>query len=367
MIRVLHVLDELRLSGVERRILTAVDSWTSAGISTAVVATGAEVGPAVQRFDDAGVAVHHVPYRPRPGYVRDLAALARTHADVVQFHTERAFIHSELACRAVGCAVIHSPCTVIQIGGLWRARRIVQRWLARRAGVEMVTIGDSVHENERVHFKNPSRIIRNYINTQRFAVGDRGAARLAIGIEGERLVICSVGNCLGYKNHSEMFEAVGLWGGTRDDWTFLHAGHEIETGERELVESLGIADRCRFLGPVDDPATVLRAADVFVMPSLSEGLGNAALEAASCGLTLVLTNVAGLRDLKGHVELAIWTDTDAESIAAGLEGAADQARKVEPQQRARQHDAVKRTFGVERGAAEYAELYREIGSSRRGR
>jgi glycosyltransferase involved in cell wall biosynthesis len=361
-IRVLHVLDELRLSGVERLILTANDAWNAAGIITAVAATGPSVGPAAQAFRSAGIEVHHLHYRPRPGYIRDLASLARSEADIIQFHTERAFIYSELACRAVKCAVIHSPCSVIKIGGFWRLRRIAQRWLARRADIKMITIGDSVHDHERKHFKNPSRMIRNFIDTGRFVVGDRATAREVYGVPSDHVVLCSVGNCLDVKNHRSMFEALAAWGSARSDWTFLHVGHEIVAGERDLVRTLGIDDRCQFLGPVNDPESVLQASDVFVMPSLGEGLSIAALEAAACGLVLVLADVTGLRDLKPYIEQGTWTGTDTHSITAGISWAANRSKLVASHQRSAQHDIIIRTFGVERGAAEYASLYHEIGA-----
>ena len=53
----------------------------------------------------------------------------------------------------------------------------------------------------------------------------------------------------------------------------------------------------RFVGQVEDVAPYLQAADVFVLPSATEGLSNALLEAMSCGLAVIATEVGGNRDL----------------------------------------------------------------------
>src|SRR5207302_1361596 len=59
------------------------------------------------------------------------------------------------------------------------------------------------------------------------------------------------------------------------------------------VASLGLGDRFRVLGYVDDAAAVLSASDVFVLASQVEGLPIALLEAMAMGLPVVATSVGG--------------------------------------------------------------------------
>jgi len=65
----------------------------------------------------------------------------------------------------------------------------------------------------------------------------------------------------------------------------------------DLAASLGIADRVQFVGAVDDPADYLRAADVFVLPSLAEGMSNSLLEAMSTALPCAVSGIGGNTDL----------------------------------------------------------------------
>ena len=65
----------------------------------------------------------------------------------------------------------------------------------------------------------------------------------------------------------------------------------------ELAASLGIADRVQFTGGVDDPADYLRAADVFVLPSVAEGMSNSLLEAMATALPCAVSGIGGNTDL----------------------------------------------------------------------
>jgi glycosyltransferase involved in cell wall biosynthesis len=65
----------------------------------------------------------------------------------------------------------------------------------------------------------------------------------------------------------------------------------------EQAAQLGIGDRVHFAGSVADPAEHLRAADVFVLPSVAEGMSNSLLEAMATGLPSLVSDIGGNRDL----------------------------------------------------------------------
>jgi glycosyltransferase involved in cell wall biosynthesis len=71
----------------------------------------------------------------------------------------------------------------------------------------------------------------------------------------------------------------------------------IGTGSSEAELRAMSGPRVRFIGQVDDVAPYLQAADVFVLPSATEGLSNSLLEAMSCGLAVIATAVGGNLDL----------------------------------------------------------------------
>jgi glycosyltransferase involved in cell wall biosynthesis len=63
------------------------------------------------------------------------------------------------------------------------------------------------------------------------------------------------------------------------------------------ARTLGIADRVQFTGPLSDPADALRAADVFALPSVAEGMSNSLLEAMASALPCLASAIGGNTDL----------------------------------------------------------------------
>jgi glycosyltransferase involved in cell wall biosynthesis len=72
-------------------------------------------------------------------------------------------------------------------------------------------------------------------------------------------------------------------------------------GDREnlacLADRLGISNHVQFVGAVPDPADYLRAADLFVLPSIAEGMSNSLLEAMATGLPCIVSGIGGNSDL----------------------------------------------------------------------
>ncbi|GAC1474767.1 MAG: glycosyltransferase [Isosphaeraceae bacterium] len=84
----------------------------------------------------------------------------------------------------------------------------------------------------------------------------------------------------------------------------------VGTGaERDRLEqragTLGIADRVTFTGAVKDTADLLRAADLFVLPSVAEGMSNSLLEAMATALPCVASDIGGNQDLLGEGDAGI--------------------------------------------------------------
>lgn len=89
---------------------------------------------------------------------------------------------------------------------------------------------------------------------------------------------------------------------------------------RHAAQQFGLAEHCEFLGAVAHPEVEFGTADLFVNPSRSEGLPNAVLEAAACGLPLVLSDIPIHREIATSVGMAdyLFPTGDEQALAQRL-------------------------------------------------
>jgi len=321
--RLLIVLNELTWSGAERMMQAAAGLWQQAGYEPHILVIGSEKGDFAPVLAECGYAIHLLGFSRSPLFVLYLLAFYRGGDwDAVHIHTEQAAFWHALAARLAArrCRLVRTIHNVFAFRGALRWRRSLQRWVMRHwLGVRSTAPSRSIIDNEREAFRNPVRLIPNWIHLEVPASEETArAGRASLGMDDEIKVILSVGNCSETKNHGTLLHALARLPADFP-WAYLHVGtSEEEEGERALAVRLGIADRCRFLGR-RDARSVLPSADVFVMPSLGEGLGLAAVEALAEGIPCVLSHVAGLRDLVPYKAAIHWCDPEKpEEIATAI-------------------------------------------------
>ncbi|MGB3847667.1 MAG: glycosyltransferase [Sphingopyxis sp.] len=133
------------------------------------------------------------------------------------------------------------------------------------------------------------------IDTARFHPGDRAAARATLGMD-DTPAILTVGALIPRKGQALVIEALAALPGVH---YWLAGAGDAERDYRALAARLGLADRVHLLGPVAnaDLPQLYRAADAVVMPSVSEGLANAWVEALACGTPIVISDAGGAAEL----------------------------------------------------------------------
>jgi teichuronic acid biosynthesis glycosyltransferase TuaC len=137
-------------------------------------------------------------------------------------------------------------------------------------------------------------VLRNGVDLQTFAPGDRHKARAELAVQGR--VLLSVGHLIDLKGHAIVVAALSQI----SRCTLLIAGEGPDLVRlRTLASQLGLADRVRFLGAV--PHEQLRkyylAADALVLASRHEGWPNVLLEAIACGTPVIASAVGGIPEI----------------------------------------------------------------------
>jgi glycosyltransferase involved in cell wall biosynthesis len=151
---------------------------------------------------------------------------------------------------------------------------------------------------DRAHLP-PERIlvIHNGVDVRSFSL-PRGAFRRSEGIPAECTVITTVGRLDTQKGLPYLLEAAELVTRGHPEVRFLVVGEGPRRGD--LVrhrDRLGLTERVWFLGFRTDVPQILADSDVFVLPSLWEGLPIALLEAMAAGLPVVATDVPGVTEV----------------------------------------------------------------------
>lgn len=146
----------------------------------------------------------------------------------------------------------------------------------------------------------------------------REEARERLQVEG--FVLGAVGRLEDEKGHAYLLEALRLLAEELPDLRLFMAG-EGRRGEalRRQAADLGLEGRVQFLGWRRDVPLVLKALDLYVQPSLWEGLSLALLQAMAAGLPVVATQVSGFEQvITSGVNGVLVPPRDAAALAAAI-------------------------------------------------
>jgi len=171
-----------------------------------------------------------------------------------------------------------------------------------------VAISDSVKEHLVNDFRlNPQRVrvIYNGIDTERFKKRNSVAPerlRKELNLK-EGPVIGIIARLSDVKGHIYLLEAMKeVIEGERRAQLIIAGEGKMKLQLLALCRTLGIENNVYFMPSAKDTIDVLSLLDVFVMPSLKEGLGLALMEAMAFGLAVVGSRVGGIENLISHAE-----------------------------------------------------------------
>lgn len=148
----------------------------------------------------------------------------------------------------------------------------------------------------------------------------RAAARSALGLRPDDLVVLSTGRLTAVKGQRHLIEAAAL---LKPDYPGLQVVILGEGESRKKLEDLvaerGLTGTVHLPGHRADARMLLDAADVFSLPSQAEGMPLTLIEAMEAGLPVVATRVAGSSEVVVHGETGLLVPSgDAEELAAAL-------------------------------------------------
>lgn len=156
-----------------------------------------------------------------------------------------------------------------------------------------------------MHGKKPFQVVNNGVDTQRFSFQEsvRTAIRQQYAIGPQEILIGHVGYFNEVKNQSFLVDILHALtkAGQSYRLMLIGVGEHLEK-VKQKAQDLGVQDNVIFLGKTDKVAQILSAFDVYVMPSILEGLPLSLIEAQANGLPCVIsTNITNEADKTGNI------------------------------------------------------------------
>ena len=196
--------------------------------------------------------------------------------------------------------------------------------------IEIVSEPDMRSADEVIAYLEKLRMIAQYLGVSDCKLQE-GSMRADVNLSLREVEATEFGTRTEMKNLNS-FKAIrrAIEGETERQMDLLDAGEKVvqvffsgvgerEDSLRELAAELGMAERTHFLGFRPDVPALLQASDVFLFPSLQEGLPMAQMEAMAAGLPCLVSNVRGNADLIGPMDGGMLrAPMDAEGFAQDL-------------------------------------------------
>lgn len=362
-LHVCHVVLSLEPGGLENGVVNVVNGLNPAEFRSSVCCLRRS-GEFAGRLRP-GVPISVMGLRPGndPLLPLRLARLLRkARVDIVHTRNAESFFYGYLAARLARVpVVVHSE------HGIEHGRTIAERPLramVQRLLLRGVDAAFAVSAQLRADLVRELRIdgsrmevLYNGVDTGSFRPPDAPISNAHVS--GARIRIGSVGRLVPVKNYALLLHAFALLPPGTCQLVLVGDGPERVALER-LADELGIRGSVEFAGHRDDVSELLRSMDVFVLPSLREGMSNTLLEAMASGIPAVASDVGGNREIiESERSGLLFPSGDTAAAVNHLTRLMADAELRRAMGRAAA-GRVRQTFSIEAMLRRYEDLYRRV-------
>ena len=200
--------------------------------------------------------------------------------------------------------------------------------------------------------------IPNGVDSTRFGGAGRSDARRRLGVAADQVVVGTVGRLDPVKDQASLVKAFAALRTARPGALLVIVGDGPCRPElTQLISGLGLESHVLLLGERQDIPELMAAMDLFVLPSIAEGMSNTVLEAMATGLPVVATRIGGNPELiEDGLTGRLVPPLDVAGLGAAIDGYLDDAHLRALHGKAARHRAVER-FDLAVMARAYGNLY----------
>jgi len=313
--RMICVIDGLGFGGAERSLAELLPGLAAAGIEPTVVCLHHRAGGVEGEVLERGFDVRFLP----PGGPARIRTLRRLIREISPALLQTTLVESSLVGR-VAAAGTGVPVLTSLVNQSYTAERRADPRVNHLALRGIRTVDGWTARHMTAHFHAITDAVRRWamatlrVSPERVTVVERGrdadrlgqpgrrrraAARERLGLSEDADVLVAVGRQEFQKGHRFLLQAMPGVVASRPTAILLLAGREGAETEhlRSLVQRSRLDRSVRFLGHRDDLPDILAASDLFVFPSLWEGLGGSLLEAMALGVPIVASDLEPVREV----------------------------------------------------------------------
>jgi len=361
-LRIAHVIESDSPGSVERTVAGLVTALQASGAFNVVFLPSDGEGWLGDQLAGTGIAIERFRFDGcvSPACARSLAfAFRRHHIDVAHSHEFAMAVCGTCASWIAGVGHIITMHGSRSYGAHWGRRFALRSAIA--LSDRTVAVSSRIRRQLSVDLRiSPARIATVH-NGVRYTQPEGPTLRDELGLQcGDRLLV-SVGNLNPVNGHQYLIDAVAL---LVKRFPRLHLAI---SGRGDLADSLrlqarerGLTNRVHLLGLRSDVAAILAGSDVFVLPSLSEGVPVALLEAMSAGRAIVASDVGDVRSALADGEAGVLVKAgDPSALAAGI----DRVLRVPRWARHLGERAAYQVFNhfdISHMVSGYADMYQEL-------
>ena len=324
-LRVLQLTHRMGIGGLERVVETLCRTIDRDRFEVAVLCLR-DTGLFALPLQELGIQVERI--RADPDRTEHLAFLKVARfmrawrPDVLHTHNTEPFLDGTLAALMTGVRThVHTDHARAFPD---KTRYLVAERIAAIFAYRVVGVSEDATRNLRRYVRIPAKklmTIENGVDGAPFELEfDRAAARRSLGVDPDAPLIGLVARLEDQKGINFLLDAMPAVFGTFPDCTLLIAGTGSRSGSlRQQAEELGLGDRVRFLGPWTEVPRLLRSLDLFLLPSVWEGLPMALLEAMAAACPILASTAGGTPAAIRHGESGwLVPPSNSRAIADGV-------------------------------------------------
>lgn len=263
-----------------------------------------------------GIRAKHIDFERVPWNFKNLRAkkqlfelMKNEHYDVVHCNTPIGGVLGRICAHKTKV-----PCVIYQVHGFHFCKTAPKKnwllfypveWLLAHWTDVLITINEEDYAlaKKHMHAKCVEYVPGVGIDLQKFSPtvpdkGKNGEFRKSLGIAESGKLVLSVGELNANKNHEAVIRALARIKDKSIHYAIAGTGDLLDYLEN-LANELGISDRVHLLGYRSDVADLYRAADLYIQPSLREGLPVALMEAIASKTAVICSDIRGNTDLVG--------------------------------------------------------------------